>query len=186
MNELLDVELPDEEWDTVAGLMLGLLGRIPKRATRSTFRSLTFTAEEVQGRRIAKVLITRSGPTRRQRDGGGDAGSEPDRTTTSSTGWSRRPATPAGALLRPLHGFDVGAAVLAGGRMFAGANIENASYPLSVCAERNAVGAMIVGGRATHRGGRRRDRTPTSRRRRAAAAGRCCAEFGDGRRAGGV
>ena len=30
VNELLDVELPDEEWDTVAGLVLDLFQRIPK------------------------------------------------------------------------------------------------------------------------------------------------------------
>ena len=46
----------------------------------------------------------------------------------------------------PYSGFAVGAAILAGGTTFVGANIENASYPLSVCAERNAVGAMIIGG----------------------------------------
>ena len=57
VNELLDVELPDEEWDTVAGLMLDLFGRIPKNGDEVTFEGLTFTAEEVQGRRISKVLI---------------------------------------------------------------------------------------------------------------------------------
>jgi cytidine deaminase len=46
----------------------------------------------------------------------------------------------------PYSGFAVGAAILAAGTTFVGANIENASYPLSVCAERNAVGAMIAGG----------------------------------------
>jgi cytidine deaminase len=45
----------------------------------------------------------------------------------------------------PYSGFAVGAAILAGGTTFVGVNIENASYPLSVCAERNAVGAMIIG-----------------------------------------
>ena len=59
VNELLDVELPDEEWDTVAGLMLELFGRIPKSGDEVEFQGLTFTAEEVQGRRIAKVLIAR-------------------------------------------------------------------------------------------------------------------------------
>ena len=62
VNELLDVELPDEEWDTVAGLVLGLLGQIPDEGQEVAFRNLVFTAEAVQGRRIAKVLITRREP----------------------------------------------------------------------------------------------------------------------------
>jgi magnesium and cobalt exporter, CNNM family len=59
VNEMLDVELPDEGWDTVAGLVLDLFGRIPKEGERVPFQGLAFTAEEVQGRRIAKVLIER-------------------------------------------------------------------------------------------------------------------------------
>jgi cytidine deaminase len=46
----------------------------------------------------------------------------------------------------PYSGFHVGAAILAGGRIFTGENIENASYPVSVCAERNAVARMIDAG----------------------------------------
>jgi len=62
VNELLDVELPDEEWDTVGGLMLGLLGSIPAEGEEVGFQNLVFRAEHVQGRRIAKVLITRKEP----------------------------------------------------------------------------------------------------------------------------
>jgi cytidine deaminase len=46
----------------------------------------------------------------------------------------------------PYSGFQVGAAVLAGDRIFTGQNVENASYPVSVCAERNAVAHMIDSG----------------------------------------
>jgi putative hemolysin len=60
VNEILDVDLPAEEWDTIGGLMLGLLGSIPGEGQEVTFLNLTFKAERVIGRRISKILITRN------------------------------------------------------------------------------------------------------------------------------
>jgi cytidine deaminase len=46
----------------------------------------------------------------------------------------------------PYSKFKVGAAVLVDGTIFEGVNVENSSYPLSVCAERNAIAAAVAGG----------------------------------------
>ena len=46
----------------------------------------------------------------------------------------------------PYSRFHVGAAVQMSGRVFTGVNVENASYPLSVCAERNAIAAAVMDG----------------------------------------
>jgi CBS domain containing-hemolysin-like protein len=62
LNEILEVELPDEEWDTVGGLMMAVLGHLPQQGERVDFEGLRFTADRVQGRRIAKVLIERLEP----------------------------------------------------------------------------------------------------------------------------
>jgi CBS domain containing-hemolysin-like protein len=59
VNELLGVELPDEEWDTVGGLLFGLMGRVPLQGETVTFDSLEFRTERVTGRRIQKVVITK-------------------------------------------------------------------------------------------------------------------------------
>jgi cytidine deaminase len=47
----------------------------------------------------------------------------------------------------PYSRYPVGAAVRAdNGRIYTGANVENASYGLSLCAERNAVAAAVLDG----------------------------------------
>jgi cytidine deaminase len=46
----------------------------------------------------------------------------------------------------PYSGFRVGAAIVSGDRIHQGQNIEIASYPISVCAERNAIAAMVNAG----------------------------------------
>ena len=52
----------------------------------------------------------------------------------------------------PYSKFKVGAAVLtADGRIFTGTNIENASYGLTVCAERNAIFAAVGAGKRKFR-----------------------------------
>ena len=47
----------------------------------------------------------------------------------------------------PYSRFPVGAAILTpSGRIYAGANVENAAYPQGCCAEASAISAMVMGG----------------------------------------
>ena len=59
LNDELDAELPDGDWDTVAGLVLDLFGKIPENGEVARYEGWEFRAEEVKGRRIATVLVTR-------------------------------------------------------------------------------------------------------------------------------
>jgi cytidine deaminase len=49
----------------------------------------------------------------------------------------------------PYSKFRVGAAVRMDGHIYEGVNVENASFPLSVCAERNAIANAITAGAHT-------------------------------------
>jgi CBS domain containing-hemolysin-like protein len=59
LNELLSSALPDEEWDTVGGLLFGMLGHVPAPGERVEADTVRLTAERVKGRRIAKVIVER-------------------------------------------------------------------------------------------------------------------------------
>jgi CBS domain containing-hemolysin-like protein len=58
VNELLEVDLPREEWDTVGGLVFNTLGHVPLEGECVIVDGLEFCAERVQGRRIVSVSIT--------------------------------------------------------------------------------------------------------------------------------
>jgi CBS domain containing-hemolysin-like protein len=60
LGDLFNVEFPDEEWDTVGGLVLALAGRVPKEGEQFEHDGVLFTADRVQGRRVARVLCRRT------------------------------------------------------------------------------------------------------------------------------
>jgi len=59
LAELAGIDLPDEEWDTVGGLVFGLAGRVPDEGDTFEIEGLQFTAHSVEGRRISSVKVAR-------------------------------------------------------------------------------------------------------------------------------
>jgi len=66
LNEKLGVNLPDNEWDTVGGLVLGLLGAIPREGQDIRCGNLVFHAERVVRRRVVSVLVTAVPPAQEE------------------------------------------------------------------------------------------------------------------------
>ncbi len=62
LAELVTCELPDDEWDTVGGLLVGMLGRVPSPGEAVDLEGLRLTAVDVDGRRVAKVAVDRLEP----------------------------------------------------------------------------------------------------------------------------
>jgi CBS domain containing-hemolysin-like protein len=59
VNELLDVQLPSTEWDSIGGLVLNLVGDVPREGQEVEFMGLRLRAERVQGRRLGRIRIHR-------------------------------------------------------------------------------------------------------------------------------
>ncbi len=59
VNDLLDADLPEGDWDTVGGLVFGTLGHVPVEGETVDLGSHRLTAARVQGRRIGMVRIDR-------------------------------------------------------------------------------------------------------------------------------
>lgn len=59
VNQLFGVALPEEAYNTVGGLVFGVLGRAPKAGDRVEIGGATLVAEEVRARRVTKVRLAR-------------------------------------------------------------------------------------------------------------------------------
>jgi len=58
-NEELALDLPEGDYETVAGFILYLLGRIPRRNEQLRYRDLKLVITEMRGMKIEKILLTR-------------------------------------------------------------------------------------------------------------------------------
>ncbi len=59
LEDLTGLDLPDDDWDTVGGLLYGLLGHVPRAGEVVAIGGLRLIAERVRGRRIAEIMVER-------------------------------------------------------------------------------------------------------------------------------
>jgi putative hemolysin len=58
LDDLLDVEFPDEDWDTLGGLIFNTLEHVPVEGEFMVGQGWRFTVIEMEGRRIKRVMVT--------------------------------------------------------------------------------------------------------------------------------
>ena len=58
INDLLGIDLPHDDWDSVGGLVFNLLGRVPSPGEAVEVDGYRLSVEKVTGRRISKVCIS--------------------------------------------------------------------------------------------------------------------------------
>ena len=57
LNDELDIDIPDDDWDTVAGFVFNTLGRVPDIGDEIEHDGWRFITTEVEGRRIRRVRV---------------------------------------------------------------------------------------------------------------------------------
>ena len=67
INEQMELELPEEEFDTIGGLVFGLLGKQPQLGDKVGYDGVELYVEETDGRRIEKIKLVKLESTLYQR-----------------------------------------------------------------------------------------------------------------------
>lgn len=60
LSELVSAELPNGDWDTVGGLVLGLAERVPEEDECFEVETVSLSVARMQGRRVAEVIVSDS------------------------------------------------------------------------------------------------------------------------------
>lgn len=67
LNERLAAKLPEDEFETVGGFVLGLFGRLPAEGDQVRFDNLLFTVLRLRKNRIARIRILKYTPEKNER-----------------------------------------------------------------------------------------------------------------------
>ena len=57
LNDLLELNLPDDDWETIGGFLFGTLGHVPLVGEAVDFEGWRFSALELEGRRVRRVSV---------------------------------------------------------------------------------------------------------------------------------
>ncbi|HUZ17979.1 MAG TPA: transporter associated domain-containing protein, partial [Spirochaetia bacterium] len=57
LNEKTNLDLPDEDFDTLGGFVFDLFGKIPVKYEKATYRDIDFIIQEMDGHKIMTVRI---------------------------------------------------------------------------------------------------------------------------------
>ena len=58
INELLDISLPDDDWETIGGFLFSTLEHVPEIGESVDFDGWRFRAHEVEGRRVRRLRVS--------------------------------------------------------------------------------------------------------------------------------
>ncbi|MDI6654574.1 MAG: transporter associated domain-containing protein [Candidatus Hydrothermarchaeota archaeon] len=59
LNEAVGSNLPEEDFETIGGLVFSRFGRIPSAGEKIRIKNITIAVEKMRGRRISKLKITK-------------------------------------------------------------------------------------------------------------------------------
>ena len=60
INDIMHLDLPEEEFDTISGMILSLSGKMPEVGEEVEYEDVSFRIEEVDDKRISKIKIVKN------------------------------------------------------------------------------------------------------------------------------
>lgn len=73
LNETLGITLPEDEFETVGGFVLGLFGKLPVEGDQVRYDNLQFTVLRLRKNRIARIRVLKYAPENREKGNDDDA-----------------------------------------------------------------------------------------------------------------
>jgi len=78
VNEQLDVSLPEDEFETIGGFVLGIFGRLPAEGDQILYQNMMFTVLRLRKNRISRIRILKYAPEQKEGEENEDAADSRD------------------------------------------------------------------------------------------------------------